>query len=52
MCVYSRLIESFEKKTMFMPSDNSQSSSRRTRPNESQTKWDYVKTFYYDPVKW
>ncbi len=33
----------------------SNSSSRRTgsnRSNESPSKWDYAKTFYYDPVKW
>jgi hypothetical protein len=36
---------------MFMPSDTS-STSRRTRSNEPTTKWEYAKTFYYDPVKW
>jgi len=36
---------------MFMSSDTS-STSRRTRSNERQTKWDYVKSYYYDPVKW
>jgi len=45
VCVYSRLIE------MFMPSEPSLP-PRRARANESQTKWDYVKTFYNDPVKW
>lgn len=25
--------------------------ARRARA-EPQTKWDYVKTFYYDPAKW
>ncbi len=43
---------------MFAPSDTGLPSGmggRRagpTRSSGSQTKWDYVKTFYYDPVKW
>ncbi len=43
---------------MFIPSETGLPSSmdgRRTgstRPSGPTTKWDYVKTFYYDPVKW
>ncbi|CAF0780653.1 unnamed protein product [Adineta ricciae] len=40
---------------MFIPSDTGASSSsatRRTGPSRPPTKWDYVKTFYYDPAKW
>jgi hypothetical protein len=43
---------------MFAPSDTGLPSGmggRRTGPTRSsgsQTKWEYVKTFYYDPVKW
>ncbi len=36
---------------MFVPSDTN-STSRRTRSNQPLSKLDYVKTFYYDPVKW
>ena len=36
---------------MFMPMEGAPQ-PRRTRANEPQSKWDYVKTFYYDPVKW
>ena len=44
--------------SMFMPSEASLPSGmggRRpgaTRPSAPPSKWDYVKTFYYDPVKW
>lgn len=43
---------------MFMPSEAGQPSGaggRRAGSGRSSgppTKWDYVKTFYYDPVKW
>jgi hypothetical protein len=43
---------------MFVPSEAGlpiSTSGRRSgsnRPSGSPTKWDYVKTFYYDPVKW
>jgi hypothetical protein len=43
---------------MFVPSDTdlpSGMNSRRTGSTRSSVptaKWDYVKTFYYDPVKW
>jgi hypothetical protein len=43
---------------MFIPSDTdlpSEMTGRRTgstRSTTPTTKWDYVKTFYYDPVKW
>ncbi|UJR35834.1 hypothetical protein I4U23_028580 [Adineta vaga] len=41
--------------SMFLSSDSGASSgmaARRTGPSRPATKLDYVKTFYYDPVKW
>ena len=47
--------------TMFFPSESGMpggmggGAGRRpgsTRPGEAPTKLDYIKTFYYDPVKW
>lgn len=43
---------------MFLPSEEGLPSGmggRRTasaRPAKPPSKWDYVKTFYYDPAKW
>jgi len=37
---------------MFVPSETSNRRAGSTRSSGPQTNWDYVKTFYYDPVKW
>lgn len=51
MDVCSRLVIRLNS-IMFMPMEGAAQPPRRARATEPPSKWDYAKTFYYDPVKW
>jgi hypothetical protein len=54
--MFKDFILRFVSDIMFAPSDTGlPSGGRRTGSNRASgppSKWEYAKTFYYDPVKW